>query len=56
MHGPTAMVNGYSGYVPASYKQLRSDIARFPNDEVLRLSANTRWMGAPVQLYELLAP
>ena len=86
-----AMVNGYSGYVPASYKQLRSDIARFPNDEAidalrrrgvthvtincglgyagcdelldamqraprLRLSANTRWMGAPVELYELLAP
>jgi hypothetical protein len=27
------MVNGYSGYVPASYKQLRSEMARFPNDE-----------------------
>jgi hypothetical protein len=85
------LVNGYSGYIPASYKQLRSDIARFPSDDAidvlrrrgvthvtincglgypgcdelvdatqraprLRLSANTRWMGAPVQLYELLAP
>jgi hypothetical protein len=85
------MVNGYSGYVPASYTQLRSDIARFPSDEAidalrrrgvthvtincglgypgcdelldamqraprLRLLANTRWIGAPVQLYELLAP
>lgn len=85
------MVNGYSGYIPASYKQIRSDIARFPNDDAidalrrrgvthvtincglsypgcdelldamqraprLRLLANTRWMDAPVQLYELLAP
>jgi len=27
------MVNGYSGYIPASYKQLRSDMAGFPNDD-----------------------
>jgi hypothetical protein len=85
------MVNGYSGYIPQSYIQLRSDIARFPDAEAidvllrrgvthvtincglgfpgcdelldamqraprLRVSANTRWMGAPVQMYELLAP
>jgi hypothetical protein len=85
------MVNGYSGYIPQSYIQLRSDIARFPDEEAidalrrrgvthvtincglgfpgcdelldamrraprLRMAANTRWMGAPVQMYELLAP
>jgi hypothetical protein len=27
------MVNGYSGYIPASYRQLRSDMAGFPNDD-----------------------
>jgi hypothetical protein len=85
------MVNGYSGFTPDSYKQLRSDISKFPADEGvealrrrgvthvtvncglgypgcydlmgamsharrLRLTANTVWMGQPVQLYEVLAP
>ena len=27
------MVNGYSGFIPDSYKQVRSDIGRFPDDE-----------------------
>jgi hypothetical protein len=31
----TPMVNGYSGFIPNSYKELRSDIARFPSDDAV---------------------
>ena len=29
------MVNGYSGFIPNSYKELRSDMARFPSDDAV---------------------
>ena len=31
----TPMVNGYSGFIPNSYKELRSDMARFPSDDAV---------------------
>jgi hypothetical protein len=82
------MVNGYSGFIPQSYADLRREIATFPSagavaalrrrgvthvtvncgldypgcDELrdlmrkssdLRLTADTQWLGKPVQLYEI---
>ena len=85
------MVNGYSGFIPQSYADLRKEIATFPSAEgvaalrrrgvthvtincalgypgcndlrnemryspYLRLIADTRWQGGPVQLYEIAGP
>ena len=85
------MVNGYSGFIPQSYADLRKEIATFPSAEgvaalrrrgvthvtvncglgypgcdelrgemryspYLRLLADTRWEGGPVQLYEIAGP
>jgi hypothetical protein len=82
------MVNGYSGFIPTSYADLRKEIATFPSagavaalrrrgvthvtvncalgypgctelrsemrfSPFLRLTADTQWLGQPVQLYEL---
>jgi hypothetical protein len=85
------MVNGYSGFIPQSYADLRKEMATFPSAEgvaalrrrgvthitvncalgypgcdelrgemryspYLRLIADTRWQGGPVQLYEIAGP
>ncbi len=85
------MVNGYSGFIPKSYADLRKEMATFPSAEgvsalrrrgvthvtincalgypscdelrgemryspYLRLLADTRWQGGPVQLYEIAGP